>query len=104
MPMPMTRDFEWDEDKNESNFDKHGIDFETAMLIWEGPVIEQVDDRKDYGESRFIALGMVEDRVLAVVYTWRGNCCRIISARKARKDERRAYRETLTGIGPDQKD
>jgi uncharacterized protein len=100
----MTWDLEWDEDKNESNFDKHGIDFETAMLIWEGRTVEQVDDRRDYGEPRFIALGMVEDRVLAVVYTWRGNRRRIISARKANKDERRAYRETLAGIGPDQED
>jgi uncharacterized DUF497 family protein len=96
-------EFEWDDDKNESNFEKHGLDFETAMQIWNGPIIEQTDDRYEYGEYRFIAFGMVDSRVLTVVYTWRGNVCRIISARKARKDERRAYRETLAGIAQDQK-
>jgi uncharacterized DUF497 family protein len=97
-------EFEWDEEKNECNLKKQGIDFETAMLIWEGPIVEQVDDRRDYGQSRFVVFGMVDKRVLAVVYTWRGNRRRIISARKASRNERRAYRETLARIRPDQGD
>ena len=95
-------EFEWDEEKNGSNLEKHGIDFETAMLIWEGPVVEKVSNRRDYGENRFVVFGMVDNRVLAVVYTWRDNRCRIISARKANRNERRAYRETLARSRPDQ--
>jgi len=50
-----------------------------------------VDDRWDYGEERIATLGRSEGKILYVVYTWRGNARRIISAREAMKDERRAY-------------
>jgi uncharacterized DUF497 family protein len=59
--------------------------------------LERIDDRKDYGELRWIVLGQVEGVVYRVVYTWRDeNLVRLISAQKASKDEREIYyRETL---------
>jgi len=86
--------FEWDAAKNEKNIDKHGIDFEDAIGIFAGPVLERPDDRRDYGEPRFIAFGVFDEREIAVVYTIRGTRRRIISARRASKDERKAYRDT----------
>lgn len=99
-----TTDFEWNEDKERINIVKHGIDFETATGIWDGPMLQRIDDRFDYGETRFVAFGEVDGRVLAVVYTWRGDACRIISARMANRHERRAYRETVAGLAPDEED
>jgi uncharacterized DUF497 family protein len=49
------------------------------------------DARRDYGEPRFRVLGVVDGRILFVVYTWRGGVCRLISARKADARERRRY-------------
>ncbi|HYD65663.1 BrnT family toxin [Azospirillum sp.] len=46
----------------------------------------------------------MDGHVLAVVYTWRGDACRIISARMANRHERRAYRETVAGLAPDEED
>ncbi|HYE53174.1 MAG TPA: BrnT family toxin [Azospirillaceae bacterium] len=60
-------DFEWDDAKRLVNLRKHGVDFEDAIRIWEGAVLEAPDRRRDYGEEQFIALGMVDGRVLAVV-------------------------------------
>ena len=85
--------FEWDATKNSVNFAKHGIDFRDAMRLFEGPVLESPDDRRDYGEARVIAVGVVDNRAVAVVYTMRGKRRRIISARRAHSREREAYRE-----------
>jgi uncharacterized DUF497 family protein len=90
--------FEWDEEKNAANIKNHGIDFLDAALIFENPTIEAIDERADYGELRYIALGLSGETVLYVVYTWRGeNIIRIISARRAnRHDAEKYYRETFT--------
>ena len=87
--------FEWDGDKNAANIDKHGIDFTDAMRIFDGSTLERIDDRKAYGETRVAAVGVVENRELFVVYTTRGRTRRIISARKANRHERKAYREAI---------
>lgn len=84
-------EFEWDDAKNASNIDKHGIDFEDALAIWEGPVLIAPSPRD--GESRWIAVGMVNGVEIAVVYTERGPVKRLISARRARTNERRAYHQ-----------
>lgn len=84
-------DVEWDEDKREKNLEKHGIDFVRAVKIFENPVLEWVDNREDYGEKRTIALGHASDQFLVVVYTWRGENRRIISAWKAGRDEKEKY-------------
>jgi uncharacterized DUF497 family protein len=85
--------FEWDATKNSVNFAKHGIDFRNAMRIFEGPVLEILDTRRDYGETRVIVFGVVAELELVVVYTMRGKRRRIISARRAHSREREAYRE-----------
>jgi uncharacterized DUF497 family protein len=82
---------EWDPDKEKKNIRKHKLDFETASQIWKGFVFEQADDRYDYGESRLQALGEVDGRLMAVVFTWRGMARRIISARKANPREKRRF-------------
>lgn len=91
----MSLEFEWDEAKDESNFRKHGIDFDYAIGIFEGFTIEDEDDRQDYGETRMRVIGKTAENVLLVVYTAREPRLRIISARKARRDERERYYQAL---------
>lgn len=93
--------FEWDDEKNNLNIIKHGIDFDDAISIFLGFTLEREDDRFDYKEVRFIALGEVGGTVLAVVYTMRGESCRIISARKAKRNERDAYHQAVSAKPPD---
>jgi uncharacterized protein len=90
--------FECDPIKKQSNLRKHRIDFDRAKLVWDGPVFEREDARSGYGERRFIALGSVEGRVIAVVYTWRGSNRRLISARKANENEREIYHAAIARI------
>jgi uncharacterized protein len=73
-------EFEWDENKRYTNLSKHGIDFVDAAKIFNLPVLERVDNRYDYEETRIVALGEVNGIVLFVVYTWRDEVRRIISA------------------------
>ncbi len=88
--------FDWDPAKNEANLNKHGISFDEARHIFDGPVLTRVDDRHDYGEDRGISLGAVSaDAVLVVVHTERGDRIRLISARKANRRERKVYYDHL---------
>jgi uncharacterized protein len=89
-------EFEWDESKARSNLEKHKVSFLTAVAIFLNERLERVDDREDYGEVRWIALGRAGSEVYRVVYTWRGmHLVRIVNAQKASKDEREIYcRET----------
>ena len=93
--------FEWDEQKRQANLVKHGIDFEAAKLIFDRPTVEFPDDRRDYGEERIGAYGIVGDVVLFVVYTLRGAVRRLISARKAGADERQTYDTGIAARGAD---
>jgi uncharacterized DUF497 family protein len=88
--------FEWDARKNAVNRRKHGIDFRDAARIFDGPVVEARDEREDR-EDRMIAFGTLAHRVIAVVYTWRGETCRLISARRATSHESEAYYQALHG-------
>lgn len=83
--------FEWDEEKREANLVKHGVDFGRMPALFDGPTVEIVDRRQDYGETRITCLGEIEGRVYVVAYTWRGANRRIISARKANAREQRTY-------------
>ncbi|SCW42896.1 hypothetical protein SAMN02910456_01063 [Ruminococcaceae bacterium YRB3002] len=88
--------FEWDSVKERINIQKHGIDFRTASNVFLDPIrIERFDWEHSQGEDRYITVGMVEKNllVLNVVYTDRENTIRIISARKANKEEVRQYNE-----------
>lgn len=93
-------EFDWHERKREENLDKHRIDFEDAIYIFEGVVLEKNDPRDHNGETRIIAYGEVNGRLLVVVYTWRDGARRIISARKANGREQRAYHATLSSVAP----
>ena len=83
--------FEWDAAKNAASIAKHLIDFGDAVRIFEGPVLEQTDHRRDYGEERVAVTGAVIGLELFVVHTVRGDNRRIISARRASKYERDTY-------------
>jgi uncharacterized DUF497 family protein/uncharacterized protein (DUF4415 family) len=74
--------FEWDEAKRQRNRQAHGVDFQDAALIFRHPVLEAPDPRAYGGERRVPALGHVGDEYFLVVYTWRGEARRIISAWK----------------------
>ena len=91
--------FEWDPAKRQANLRKHGIDFAGAVRIFEGPVLEREDRRRDYGEPRLVALGEVEEVLVAVVYTLREAAFRIISARRAHRHEQAAYRQAQSPEG-----
>jgi uncharacterized DUF497 family protein len=85
--------FEWDEAKAKSNFKVHGVSFELAKTVFEDAfAIESFDDRMEYGEERFVTLGMADGQLLLfVAYAERGNRVRVISARRATQHEQNEY-------------
>lgn len=87
-------DFEWDDDKEAINIRKHGYDFNTAARVFFDPHRVELDDVKTRSEWRGKAIGMTNGRMVAVIYTARGNMIRIISARKATPYEKRQYHES----------
>jgi uncharacterized DUF497 family protein len=87
--------FQWDAAKSQSNLLKHGIDFEDAKEIFYGPIAVLDSNRND--ERRWVAIGDLESQLIAVIFTVRNGEVRIISARRARKHEERAYRNKETG-------
>ena len=100
MAGPMFEDFEWDSRKRDANLLKHGIDFEEAMLLFRGPVHVRRARPGDDGEERHMAVGILGVRPITVIFTKRGDVCRLISARRARDSERRAYREAFPAESP----
>jgi uncharacterized DUF497 family protein len=87
-------EFGWDEAKHQRNIRERGFGFDYATLIFKGDTAEWIDDRRDYGEERIRAIGLVGRNLLHVVYTVRGDVCWIISARPASRKERREWRDT----------
>ncbi|MCW8934905.1 MAG: BrnT family toxin [Gammaproteobacteria bacterium] len=90
--------YNWDENKRNSNIQKHGIDFVDAAEIFSDPNrIEAVDERTDYGEERLQTIGYALPGILFVVYTYRDNKSkrRLISARKASKKEQALYNSQI---------
>ena len=83
--------FLWDDAKRRANLRKHGIDFRDAETIFRGFTLTAEDMREAYGERRFQTLGLLEDQVVSVAHTERGEDIRIISIRKATKHEARFY-------------
>jgi uncharacterized DUF497 family protein len=91
--------YSWDEDKNQSNLRRHGIAFEDAVRIFEGPTVERVDNRCNYGEIRVYAIDLVNGLEITVIYTDRDNDeRRIISAWRAELHERRYYWQNIEGL------
>lgn len=87
--------FEWDSKKAESNKRKHGMTFEEASTIFAGPLsISIPDPAHSLGEDRFITIGTsANDNLIVVVHTDRDDIIRIISARKATRNEKRQYEQ-----------
>lgn len=87
---------EWDEAKNAANVEKHGFDFNNARELLEGDRLSFLDDRKDYGEMRFITLGYIGGRLSVPVYTQRvSGTIRIISLRKANQREKERFEKRI---------
>jgi len=86
--------FEWDESKRQSNLAKHHIDFQDAIRIFKRPTFEKA--ARSHEEDRVVAIGLLEDVEIVVVYVIRGKRRRIISARRAHRDERQDYAIHLT--------
>jgi uncharacterized protein len=95
--------FEWDHEKRLRTIAERGIDFVRAVEVLDRPHLQRRSDRS--GEIRFVAVAVVEmGEIMALVYTARGDICRVISARKAWNNERRAYLHAVAAApdeGPD---
>jgi uncharacterized DUF497 family protein len=89
----MKSNFEWDEKKAKLNIQKHGVDYEEAISIFQDESsLTMPDAIHSMNEDRFIDIGLSsKGRILVVAYTERGNNIRIISCRKATPTERKAY-------------
>jgi uncharacterized protein len=95
--------FEWDEAKNRANIRKHGFDFADAEEMFHGFLLVRPDTREDYGEERWRGLGLIRGRLVAVIFVTRQpHVIRVISLRKADRDERKEYEEAISyGLGSD---
>jgi uncharacterized DUF497 family protein len=90
--------YTWNEKKNRCNVALHGIAFADAARIFDGPTVERVDDRFDYGEKRVYAIGLVNGLEITVIYTDRaGDERRLISAWRSEPHERRCYWSNIEG-------
>ncbi len=87
------RAFEWDERKRESNLRNHHIDFQDARRVIDGATFIRQSDRK--GEIRYMVYGFLDQEEVVIICTFRGDSCRIVSARRARRDERKRYHDRL---------
>lgn len=85
------RAFEWDENKCRSNAAKHGIDFADATEVFHDPAAYTFTSPNSASEPRYVTVGSVRGMLIAVISTIRGRAIRIISARPARRNERRIY-------------
>jgi len=101
-PFEQINTFEWHEKKRESNLRDHEIDFEDVKGIFDGYTFVRRSDR--HGEIRYQIFGYVHGREVAVACAVRGNVCWLISARRARRDERRKYYAGLPGQSPARED
>lgn len=79
--------YEWDEAKRQSNIEKHGIDFIGIEEVFAGEIVTILDDRFDYGEIRCVTVGLLNGRVVVIAHTETDDIIRIISVRKATKNE-----------------
>ena len=83
--------FEWDEAKRRINLRKHGIDFVDVHEVFHGTTVTIEDTRFDYGETRYVTLGLLKGRVAVVAHTEQDDVIRILSVRKATKYEEASY-------------
>jgi uncharacterized DUF497 family protein len=87
-------EFEWDAEKSARNLAERGFDFAFVTRLFEGRTLEAIDRRRDYRETRMIAIGAIDGGIYCVVYTDRDEVRRIISARLASRKERAAWQSS----------
>ena len=95
-------EFTWDEKKNRLNIKKHGFDFADAWQVFDKDLLASLDDSQDYGEERWIGIGMLNNgTVVLIVFVEEDNdAIRIISLRKANRNEKSKYEEKIKdGLG-----
>ena len=85
--------FEWNEAKQQSNLRKHRLDFADAETVFAGATFSFEDDRFEYSEDRYITLGLLRGAVVVIAHTEREEVIRVISMRKATKNEQQVYFE-----------
>ena len=85
----------YDPQKRARTLAERGLDFDDATQVFAGQTIDLLDDRKDYGEVRWVTYGLLNGRIVALVWTPRGTARHIISMRKANDREQKAYRDEL---------
>ena len=89
-------EFEWDERKNRRNKNKHGIDFETAMKLWNDK--NRIEIQTPFPiENRSVLIEKIDKKLWSAIFTIRSNAIRIISVRRARKKEAKLYEQKETG-------
>jgi hypothetical protein len=91
-------EYEWDWQKNLLNFEKHGLSFEAAPEVFSDVHLTRLDTRFDYGEDRYLTMGLLVRRVVIVAHTIRNGTNRIISMRKANEREQKIYYEAVEKI------
>ena len=92
MPDHVEPDFEWDEGKSDRALRRHGFDFKFASRVFANEnYLEDADDRRDYGEQRYVVVGVVEGIFVTVVYTSRKSRKRIVSTWQSSRKERDEY-------------
>ena len=88
--------FEWDEAKNRENIRKHGLDFNDAWQVFKGPIVIDLDLKRDYDEDRWVLVGWLGNRTVVMTFTERApHSIRIISLRKASKYERKKFEQAI---------
>ncbi len=83
--------FEWDEAKRRINLTRHGIDFADVPQAFDGLTADLLDERYDYGEERLFTLGLLNGEVVAISYKQSGGLIRLITARRATRNEEIKY-------------
>lgn len=89
--------FEWDEDKRLRLLEERGLDLREVALIFEGPVLTEVDTRSDYGETRYRSIGKVDEEIYVVIHTARAPNVRLVTAWRAGRQARRRYQDSFPG-------
>ena len=89
-------EFEWNDKKAHSNLKKHGLSFDDACFVLQGNnVVTFPDERRNYGEERFISMGILMHSLVVIVHTYSCHKVRIISMRKANEREKKIYAKRL---------
>ena len=89
-------EFDWHPAKSDWNLEERGFGFDYAAQVFFGHIVTRIDDRRDYGEVRFNAIGEIDGVIYNVTYTERGSVCWIISARRANRKECRQWLASLS--------